>query len=92
VPTCNDESGEHKPFYDQKQSFRRDDKGNRRGDEIKDYRDDHNRHHTEFERRSNVGVTHDQMAHDYSKRHVPSYERRGELGLDRPDSNPKPRR
>jgi hypothetical protein len=37
-------------------------------------------------------VTHTTEAHDFSKRHVPSYERRGELGLDRPKSEPKSRR
>src|SRR5262249_17743069 len=55
-------------------------------DQIKDRRADHNRHHTEFELKHNAGTTHANEAHDFSKRHVPNYEKRGELGFD--DSKP----
>ena len=88
-PKMHSESGEHKPFYDKKNVWR----GHELRDQIKDHRDaDHNRHHTEFEHHHNAGVTHTTEAHDFSKRHVASYERRGELGLDRPKSEPKSRR
>ena len=89
-PDCFNESGEHKPFYDKGDAWRTDRKTGMR-DQIKDYHADHNRHHTEFEHKHNAGVTHTTEAHDFSKRHVPSYERRGELGLNR-HSEPKSRR
>jgi hypothetical protein len=53
------------------------------GNQIKDRSVDHNRHHTEFERRNaNGSVTHEQQAWDPSRRHIPTYEKRGELGGD----------
>jgi hypothetical protein len=83
-----------KPGFDKHQNaWRSESKGNTFGKEtIKDYEADHNLHHSEFELKHNAGVTHSPDAHDFSKRHVPSYEKRGELGLDKPDSNPKARR
>jgi hypothetical protein len=83
-----------KPGFDKHDNaWRSDSKGNAFGREtIKDFEADHNRHWTEFEHKHNAGTTHTTEGHDYSKRHVPQYERRGELGLDRPKSEPKPRR
>jgi hypothetical protein len=72
-----------KPSFDFGGAYRKDMRS-----QIKDRPVDHNRHHSEFERHnSNDSMTHDQMAHDYSKRHVPTYEKRGELGGD--NSQPK---
>ena len=89
-PTCHNEDATVKPFFDKGNAWRTDrDTGMR--DQIKDYHADHTRHHSEFELRHNAGTTHATEAHDFSKRHVPSYERRGELGLG-PNSEPKPRR
>jgi hypothetical protein len=90
-PQMHSESGEHKPFFDKGNAWRTD-RQSGMADQIKDYSDaDHNRHHTEFERKHNAGMTHDPMVHDEGKRRVPGYERRLEYGLDQPDSNPKPR-
>jgi hypothetical protein len=88
-PTCNNEDATTKPGFDKKNVWR----GHELRDQIKDYDNaDHRHHHSTYERRSNVGVTHDQMAHDYSQRHIPKYERHGELSGTHSDSNPKPRR
>jgi hypothetical protein len=89
-PNCDNEDATCKPFFDKGNAWRTDRKTGMR-DQIKDYSADHNRHHTEFEHKHNAGVTHTTEAHDFSKRHVPSYERRGELGLNR-HSEPKSRR
>jgi hypothetical protein len=80
-PDCFNESAEHKPFFDKKQAYRTD-RRTGMADQIRDYdKADHWRHHSEFERHNaNGSITHDQMAHDFSKRHIPSYERKGELG------------
>ena len=56
-------------------------------DQIKDRSADHNRHWTEFERSHNAGRTAMPEAHNFSQRHVPSYERRNELGFK--DSTPE---
>jgi hypothetical protein len=79
-PTCNNEDATTKPFFDKGNAWRSESKGNTYGREtVKDYSVDHNRHHTEFELRHNAGMTHEQQAHDFSKRHVPQYEKRGEM-------------
>jgi hypothetical protein len=78
-PTGFNESGEHKPFFDKGHAYRSPSKGNVFGREtIRDHAVDHNRHHSEFTLKHNAGVTHDPMAHDFSKRHVAQYEKRGE--------------
>lgn len=76
---------ESKPSYDDKNVWR----GHELRDQIKDRHADHNRHHSEFEIHHNAGTTHAQGAydHDFSKRHVPNYEKKGELGFK--DSAPK---
>jgi hypothetical protein len=89
-PSTHNEDATSKPGFDFGGAWRTDRKTGMR-DQIKDYHADHNRHHTEFEHKHNAGVTHTTEAHDFSKRHVPSYERRGELGLNR-HSEPKSRR
>src|SRR5262249_7549903 len=80
-----------KPSFDKHpNSWRSESKGNVFGREtIKDRPVDHHKHHSEFERRHNAGVTHEQQAytHDFSARRIPDYERKGELG--RADSAPK---
>jgi hypothetical protein len=81
-PQMHSESGEHKPGFDKNQSYRHDDGGNRRGErDTKDYTADHNRHFSEFELHHNAGTTHAQEAHDYSRRHVAQYEKRGRNDL-----------
>jgi len=80
-----------KPGFDRGGAWRTDrDTGMR--DQMKDFGADHNRHWTEHEASHNAGRTAAPEFHDYSKRHIPSYERRGELGLEKPDSAPKPRK
>jgi hypothetical protein len=80
------ESATGKPGFDFKGAHRVD-RDSGMADQIRDRAADHNRHWTEFERSHNAGRTAMPEAHDYSKRHVPQYERRGQLGGD--DSKPK---
>jgi hypothetical protein len=76
--------GDPYPHFDRGNSWRTDrDTGMR--DQIKDRPADHNRHWTEFTLKHNAGTTHEQQAHDFSKRHIPQYERRGELGVHKSD-------
>jgi hypothetical protein len=87
-PTCNNESAEHKPFFDKKQAYRTDrDSGMR--DQQKYYADaDSNRHHSQFEHRHNAGTTHvSGEGRGFAQRHVPNYEKRLEYGYK--DSAPK---
>jgi hypothetical protein len=78
-----------KPSFDKKGAWRTDRDTGMRG-QIKDRAVDHLNHHSEYERRNaNGSVTHDQMSHDFTKRHIPTYEKKGELGLG--DSEPKHR-
>jgi hypothetical protein len=65
-----------KPSFDRSNAYRTD-RDTGMASQVKDREVDHNRHHTEFELHHNAGTTHAPEAHDYSKRHVPSYERRG---------------
>jgi hypothetical protein len=91
MPTGHNEDATRLGNFDRGNAYRTD-RDSGMADQIKDRAGDHNRHHTEFELRHNAGMTHAFEAHDYFKRHVPQYDRRGELGLYRPDSHSKPRR
>lgn len=71
--------GDPYPHFDRLNVWR----GHELRDQIKDRPADHNRHHSEFERHNaNGSVTHEQQAHDFSKRHIPQYERKLEMGGD----------
>jgi hypothetical protein len=79
-----------KPSFDKHEnSWRSESKGNTFGKETTKVRSvDFLNHHSEFERHnSNGSVTHEQQAHDFSKRHVTEAERRLEMGFK--DSAPK---
>jgi hypothetical protein len=90
-PTCHDEDATVKPFFDKGNAWRTDRRTGMR-DQVKDYGAiDHANHHSEYEGRHNAGVTHAKEFHDFSQRHVPTYEKRGELGLNR-HSEPKSRK
>jgi len=81
APTCNNETAEHKPFFDRRQAYRTDrDTGMR--DQIKYYPDaDSNRHWSQHEVKHNAGVTHiSGEGRAFAERHVPQYERRLEYG------------
>ena len=92
-PTCNNEDATRVEKFDKSNAWRSESKGNTFGREtIKDYRDaDHLNHHSEFRLHHNAGMTHAPEAHDFSKRHIPSHERRGEYGVHRSDALRRPR-
>jgi hypothetical protein len=73
-----------KPSFDKHENaWRSPSKGNTFGEEtIKVRSADFRGHHTEFERHNaNGSVTHEQQAHDFSKRHVTEAEKRLEMGI-----------
>jgi hypothetical protein len=81
------ESAVGKPGFDSKNAYRTD-RDSGMADQVKDRDVDHARHHSEFLGHHNAGATHAPEFHDYSKRHVPSYERRGNNN-DQPGVSPR---